>query len=283
MSAATDSVYRRFLRHRLGVAGLVVIVLLFGFCFLGPVVYHTNQVQTNILAANLAPGVQGHPLGTTDVGFDELGRLMVGGRSSLEIGLAAGLLATAIGTIWGSVAGYAGGWLDSVLMRIVDTGIAIPALFLLLVAGTIVRPTVGVLIVIIGVVSWLVPARLVRAESLTLANREYVLTMKALGGGSARAIGRHIVPNAIGTVVVNATFQVADAILLVAYVSFLGLGVPFPGTDWGGMLSNGISYTYDGYWWMIVPPGVAIILVVFAFNVIGDALRDAFELRLGSR
>jgi peptide/nickel transport system permease protein len=283
VSAATDSVYRRFLRHRLGVAGLVVIVLLFGFCFLGPVVYHTNQVQTNILAANLAPGVQGHPLGTTDVGFDELGRLMVGGRSSLEIGLAAGLLATAIGTIWGSVAGYAGGWLDSVLMRIVDTGIAIPALFLLLVAGTIVRPTVGVLIVIIGVVSWLVPARLVRAESLTLANREYVLTMKALGGGSARAIGRHIVPNAIGTVVVNATFQVADAILLVAYVSFLGLGVPFPGTDWGGMLSNGISYTYDGYWWMIVPPGVAIILVVFAFNVIGDALRDAFELRLGSR
>ncbi len=283
MSTATDSVYRRFLRHRLGVAGLAVIVLLFAFCFLGPVFYHTNQVETNILAANLAPGVQGHPLGTTDVGFDELGRLMVGGRSSLEIGLAAGLLATGIGTIWGAVAGYAGGWLDAVMMRIVDTGIAIPALFLLLVAGTIVRPTVGVLIVVIGVVSWLVPARLVRAESLTLANREYVLTMKALGGGSTRAIGRHIVPNAIGTVVVNATFQVADAILLVAYVSFLGLGVPFPGTDWGGMLSNGISYTYDGYWWMIVPPGVAIILVVFAFNVIGDALRDAFELRLEGR
>ncbi|MHB1597785.1 MAG: ABC transporter permease [Acidimicrobiales bacterium] len=283
MSVGRDTVVRRFLRHRLGTAGLVVIALLFAFCFLGPLVYHTDQTQTSILAANLAPGTQGHPLGTTDVGFDELGRLMVGGRASLEIGLAAGLLATAIGTLWGAVAGYAGGWLDAVMMRVVDTGIAIPALFLLLVAGTILRPTVGALIVVIGVVSWLVPARLVRAESLTLSNREYVLTMKALGGSGARAIGRHIVPNAIGTVVVNATFQVADAILLVAYVSFLGLGVPFPGTDWGGMLSNGISYTYDGYWWMIVPPGVAIVLVVFAFNVIGDALRDAFELRLEGR
>ena len=283
MSAGRDTVVRRFLRHRLGTAGLVVIALLFAFCFLGPLVYHTDQTQTSILAANLAPGTQGHPLGTTDVGFDELGRLMVGGRASLEIGLAAGLLATAIGTLWGAVAGYVGGWLDAVMMRVVDTGIAIPALFLLLVAGTILRPTVGALIVVIGVVSWLVPARLVRAESLTLSNREYVLTMKALGGSGARAIGRHIVPNAIGTVVVNATFQVADAILLVAYVSFLGLGVPFPGTDWGGRLSNGISYTYDGYWWMIVPPGVAIVLVVFAFNVIGDALRDAFELRLEGR
>ena len=283
MSVGRDTVVRRFLRHRLGTAGLVVIALLFAFCFLGPLVYHTDQTQTSILAANLAPGTQGHPLGTTDVGFDELGRLMVGGRASLEIGLAAGLLPTAIGTLWGAVAGYVGGWLDAVMMRVVDTGIAIPALFLLLVAGTILRPTVGALIVVIGVVSWLVPARLVRAESLTLSNREYVLTMKALGGSGARAIGRHIVPNAIGTVVVNATFQVADAILLVAYVSFLGLGVPFPGTDWGGMLSNGISYTYDGYWWMIVPPGVAIVLVVFAFNVIGDALRDAFELRLEGR
>jgi len=283
MSVGRDTVVGRFLRHRLGTAGLVVIALLFAFCFLGPLVYHTDQTQTSILAANLAPGTQGHPLGTTDVGFDELGRLMVGGRASLEIGLAAGLLATAIGTLWGAVAGYAGGWLDAVMMRVVDTWIAIPALFLLLVAGTILRPTVGALIVVIGVVSWLVPARLVRAESLTLSNREYVLTMKALGGSGARAIGRHIVPNAIGTVVLNATFQVADAILLVAYVSFLGLGVPFPGTDWGGMLSNGISYTYDGYWWMIVPPGVAIVLVVFAFNVIGDALRDAFELRLEGR
>jgi peptide/nickel transport system permease protein len=208
---------------------------------------------------------------------------MIGGRTSLEIGIVAGLLATVIGTLWGAVAGYVGGWTDVVMMRIVDTGIAIPALFLLLVAGTIVRPTVGVLILIIGIVSWLVPARLLRAESLTLRYRDYLLTMKAFGGSNTRAIGRHVIPNSIGTVVVNATFQVADSILLVAYVSYLGLGVPFPGTDWGGMLSNGISYTYDGYWWMYILPGVAIIIVVFAFNVIGDGLRDAFEVRLEGR
>ncbi len=278
-----DTVARRFFRNRLGTVGFAIIAGLILFCFIGPLLYHTNQSQTNILASNLPPGTVGHPLGTTDVGFDELGRLMIGGRTSLEIGIAAGLLATIIGTLWGTIAGYVGGWTDTVMMRIVDTGIAIPALFLLLVAGTIVRPTVGVLIIVIGIVSWLVPARLLRAESLTLRNRDYLLTMKAFGGSGARAIGRHVIPNSIGTIVVNATFQVADSILLVAYVSYLGLGVPFPGTDWGGMLSNGISYTYDGYWWMYIPPGVAIITVVFAFNVIGDALRDAFEVRLEGR
>lgn len=283
VSTGAGGVARRFSRNTLGMAGLAVLVVLAAFCFLGPLVYHTDQVHTNVLQASLPPGSHGHPLGTTDVGFDELGRLMAGGRVSLEIGLAAGLLATFIGSLWGAVAGYTGGWLDSVMMRVVDTGIAIPALFLLLVAGTIVRPSVVLLIMVIGVVSWLVPARLVRAESLTLREREYVLTMRAFGGSGARAIRRHIIPNAIGTVVVNATFQVADAILLVAYVSFLGLGLPAPATDWGAMLSSGINYTYNGYWWMIFPPGVAIVAVVFSFNVIGDALRDAFELRLEGR
>lgn len=279
----SGGVLRRFTQNALGMAGLTVLVVLVLFSFLGPLVYHTDQVHTNVLRASLPPGSHGHLLGTTDVGFDELGRLMVGGQVSLEIGLAAGLLATVIGTVWGALAGYTGGWLDAVMMRIVDTGIAIPALFLLLVAGTIVRPSVVLLIIVIGVVSWLVPARLVRAEALTLREREYVLTMRAFGGGGTRAIRRHIVPNAIGTVVVNATFQVADAILLVAYVSFLGLGLPAPATDWGAMLSSGINYTYNGYWWMIFPPGVAIVAVVFSFNVIGDALRDAFELRLEGR
>lgn len=275
-----QGVFRRFLRSRLGMLGLGIVAALFVFSFLGPLLYHTDQTHTDLASASLPPGSPGHLLGTDDVGLDELGRLMVGGRVSLEIGLAAGVLATVIGTLWGALAGYVGGWVDSVMMRIVDAGIAIPALFLLLVAGTILRPTPGVLIVIIGVVSWLVPARLVRAEALTLRSRDYILAMKAVGGGHSRAIWRHIVPNAIGTVVVNATFQVADAILLVAYVSFLGLGVPAPNTDWGGMLNQGISYTYAGYWWLIFPAGIAIILVVFAFNVIGDALRDAFELRL---
>lgn len=275
--------YRRmaslFFANRLAVTGLVILAALLVFCFLGPLIHHTDQTHTNLSAANLSPGTKGHLLGTDDVGHDVLGRLMIGGQTSLEIGVAAGLLATLIGTVWGAISGYAGGWVDALMMRVVDAGIAIPALFLLLVTATILRPTVAVQILIIGCVSWLVPARLVRAEALSLRSRDYVQAMKAMGGSHRRAVFRHIIPNAIGTVVVNATFQVADAILLIAYVSFLGLGVPPPKTDWGGMLSKGISYTYDGYWWLIFPAGVAIVLVVCAFNAIGDGLRDAFDVR----
>ncbi|GLW10459.1 peptide ABC transporter permease [Microtetraspora sp. NBRC 13810] len=279
--------YRRmvklFFANKLAVTGLIILALLLVFCFLGPLVHPTDQIHTQLADANLAPGTKGHPLGTDDVGRDVLGRLMIGGQTSLEIGIAAGLLATLIGTVWGAIAGYAGGWLDTVMMRVVDAGIAIPALFLLLVSATIFRPTVPVQIVIIGCVSWLVPARLVRAEALSLRSRDFVQAMKAMGGGHGRAVFRHIIPNAIGTVVVNATFQVADAILLIAYVSFLGLGVAPPATDWGAMLSKGISYTYDGYWWLIFPAGIAIVLVVSAFNCIGDGLRDSFEVRLQGR
>ncbi|TDD55871.1 ABC transporter permease [Nonomuraea terrae] len=274
---------RLFFANRLAVTGLVLLALLLLFCFVGPLVHPTDQIHTQLADANLAPGVKGHPLGTDDVGRDVLGRLMVGGQTSLEIGIAAGLLATLIGTVWGAVAGYTGGWLDAIMMRVVDAGIAIPALFLLLVSATIFRPTVTTQILIIGCVSWLVPARLVRAEALSLRSRDFVQAMMAMGGSHRRAVFRHIIPNAIGTVVVNATFQVADAILLVAYVSFLGLGVAPPATDWGAMLSNGISYTYDGYWWLIFPAGIAIILVVSAFNCIGDGLRDSFEVRLQGR
>lgn len=273
-------VARDFSRNQFGLAGLFIIAALVLFCFVGPLVYRTDQLHVNLNQVNLPPGKDGHLLGTDDVGHDILGRLMFGGKNSLEIGLAAGVMATWIGTLWGAAAGYLGGWLDGLMMRIVDAGIAIPALFLLLVVATMVTPTVPLLIVIIGLVSWLVPARLVHAETVSLRTRDYVLVMKAMGGGTARAVFRHIIPNVVGTMIVNATFQVADAILLLAYLSFLGLGLPQPQTDWGGMLSNGIQYTYDGYWWMIIPAGVAIVLVVCAFNFVGDALRDAFEVRL---
>jgi peptide/nickel transport system permease protein len=283
---ASRGLYRRvasqLVRNPMAMASVGLILAMVVFCFLGPLVYHTDQLHVHLSQENLPPG-PGHPLGTDDVGHDILGRLMFGGQASLEIGIAAGIMATLIGMLWGAIAGYAGGWLDTVMMRIVDAGIAIPALFLLMVAATIVTPRVPVLILIIGAVSWLVPARLVRAEALSLRTREYVQAMIAMGGGRRRAISRHIIPNVVGTVVVNATFQVADAILLLAYLSFLGLGVPLPGTDWGGMLSNGINYVFDGYWWMIVPPGVAIVLVVCAFNFVGDGLRDAFEVRLRGR
>ncbi|MEU4482174.1 ABC transporter permease [Micromonospora sp. NPDC023966] len=272
-----------FCENRLALVGLGLFVLLAGICFLGPLFYHTDQVHTDLTAVHLAPGEQGHPLGTDGVGYDQLGRLMLGGQTSIIVGLAAGILATAVGTVWGAVAGFAGGWVDSAMMRVVDAMMSIPSLFLFMLLAAIVTPSVSMLIVIIGAFAWLGPARLVRGEALTLRSREYVQAMRGMGGTGGRAVRRHIVPNAIGTVIVNATFQVADAILYVAYLSFLGLGVPPPAANWGGMLSDGLADTYSGHWWLLYPPGIAIILIVLAFNFIGDGMRDAFEVRLRRR
>jgi peptide/nickel transport system permease protein len=165
---ATPSLARRTLRvftgNKLALTGVVVLVLLLLFCYLGPLLHPTDQVHTDLYRANLPPGSPGHPLGTTDLGYDLLGRLMVAGRSSLEVGLAAGLLATLFGTVWGAVSGYFGGWTDAVMMRITDAALAIPAMFLLVVVAAIITPSEGVLIMIIAAVAWLSPARLVRAR-----------------------------------------------------------------------------------------------------------------------
>ncbi|CAL9413254.1 ABC transporter permease [Streptomyces sp. NPDC091046] len=277
-ASGTRLAVRRFLRNRLAVVGLGVVVFFVLFCFVGPLIYSTDQTHTLLQQVNQSPSGD-HWLGTDAVGHDELGRLMYGGKVSLIVGLSAGVLATVIGTLWGAAAGYAGGWIDAVMMRVVDAGIAIPALFILLVVSAITTPDLTGLVLILGLISWLVPSRLVRAETLTLKNRDFVLTLRAIGGTHARAIVRHILPNSVSTIIVAATFQVADAILLVAYVSYLGLGVQPPATDWGGMLSTGMTAAYSGYWWLILPPGLAIILVVWAFNAIGDGLRDAFDVR----
>lgn len=285
-SASRESVFlgglRVFFQNWLAVLGLVIVVVLTLFSFLGPVFYHTDQIHTDLSSAYLPPSSQ-HRLGTDGLGYDQLGRLMVGGQTSILVGLLAGIFATLIGTIWGAIAGFVGGAVDSIMMRIVDSLMAIPALFLFMLMATIITPTVPLLVVIIAIFAWLGPARLVRGETLSLRSREYILAMRGMGGNSTRAIRTHIVPNAIGTVVVNATFQVADAILYVAYLSFLGLGVPPPAANWGGMLSTGLTDAYSGNWWLVYPPGVLIILVVLAFNFVGDGLRDAFEVRLRKR
>ncbi|NUW41893.1 ABC transporter permease [Nonomuraea rhodomycinica] len=272
-----------FVDNRLALAGVGIFVLLAAFSFLGPLFYSSDQVHTDLANVYLSPGTAGHPMGTDGVGYDQLGRLMVGGQTSIVVGLAAGLLATVVGTVWGAIAGFAGGWVDAIMMRVVDAMMSIPALFLFMLMAAIVTPTVPMLIVIIGAFAWLGPARLVRGEALTLRTREYVLAMRGMGGTGGRAVRRHIIPNAIGTVIVNATFQIADAILYVAYLSFLGLGVPPPAANWGGMLSDGLSDTFSGHWWLLYPPGIAIILIVLAFNFIGDGLRDVFEVRLRRR
>jgi peptide/nickel transport system permease protein len=168
-------------------------------------------------------------------------------------------------------------------MRIVDVLLSIPLLFLTIALAVIFRPSLELLIFIIGGVSWLITSRLVRGETLSLRVREYVQAVRVMGGSRRRIVLRHIIPNAIGTIVVNATFQVADAILLLAALGFVGLGVPLPQTDWGSMLSNGVNYALNGYWWEIYPAGVCIVLVVVALNFIGDALRDSLEVRLQRR
>jgi peptide/nickel transport system permease protein len=268
---------RAFADNKLAVAGLVVVVVLTLFCFLGPLFYHTDQIHTRIGMETLPPGA-GHPLGTDDVGYDQLGRLMVGGQTTLEVAFGAAAVAVIVGVAWGAAAGYLGGFIDGLMMRIVDALLAIPALLLLLYLAVVFQPNVLLLIVVVGLTAWLVPARLVRAEALTLRSREYVLAAKTMGVRTPTLIGRHIVTNSIGTILVNATFQVADAILVVAAISFLGLGIAPPATNWGAMLSNGLNYTYSGYWWLTYPPGIAIVVTVVAFNLIGDGLRDAFGL-----
>jgi peptide/nickel transport system permease protein len=274
--------FRVFLENRLAVAGVGFVALISLFCFVGPLIYHTNQINTDISSITLPPS-SGHLLGTDNVGYDVLGRLMIGGQTSLEIGLVAAVLATTFGVLWGAIAGFVGGWLDQVMMRIVDSLLAIPTIFLLLVLAAMFTPSVPMLIFIVALVAWLTPARLIRGETLSLRSREYVDAVRVMGGSDARIVLRHIIPNTIGTIMVNATFQVADAIIAIASLSFLGLGVPPPATNWGGMLSDGVGYTFAGYWWLIYPAGLCIVLTVVAFNLIGDAMRDAFEVRLQKR
>ena len=271
-----------FIQNRLAVfgAGLVILVVLFSF--VGPLVYHTNQVSTRLGEIGRAPGA-GHPLGTDDVGYDVLGRLMLSGQSSLEIGLAAALLATVLGSVWGAVAGYVGGAVDAVMMRVVDSILAIPPLILILLLASVLKPGLGVLILVVAAVAWLAPARLIRGEAISLRTREYVQEAKGMGGGGPWIVMRHILPNAAGTMVVQATFEVANAILLLAGLSYLGLGPAPPATNWGSMLSNGLNFLYDGKWWLVYPAGLAIVVTVLAFNFIGDGLRAALEVRLRER
>jgi peptide/nickel transport system permease protein len=273
---------RVFMENRLAVVGVGIVGFFVLFCFVGPLVYHTNQVQANPVISDRSPSLQ-HLLGTDDAGYDVLGRLMAGGRTTLIVALSVAVLATTFGTIWGAVAGFAGGMLDGAMMRIVDSVLSIPTLFLLLFVATIATPSVLLLIVVISGVSWLVPSRLVRSETLSLRTSQYIDASRAAGSRSTGIVFHHIIPNVFGTVVVNATFQVADAVLAIAYLSFLGLGIPPPAANWGSMLSQGVNYVFAGYWWEIWPAGLCIVALVVAFNFIGDGLRDAVEVRLQKR
>ena len=278
---ARISVRRRLFGNasrRMGILGGSIVVLIVLFCFLGPVVYSTNQDDVDIVSSFLAPSTE-HPLGTDAQGFDVLGRLMKGGQVSLTIGLLAAAIATLIGTLYGAVAGYFGGIVDSVLMRIVDVLMAIPFLFVVLIVSTRFNPDVVSMSLTLGLFAWLVPARLVRGEVLSLRHRDYVLAAKSMGASGRRIVLTHLIPNALGVVIVNITFQIADAILIVSTLGFLGFGLRYPNTDWGGQLSDGVTYLLSGYGWLIYPVGISLVLLILALNLLGEYLRDTVDRR----
>jgi peptide/nickel transport system permease protein len=275
-------VARTFAQNRLAIIGVGVVVVITLFSFVGPLVYHTDQLNPNLIEVNLAPG-GAHPLGTDASGFDILGRLMEGGQSSIEVGIAVGLIATLFGLIYGAIAGYFGSVVDGIMMRVVDVGLAIPIVFLFIFMAQVYKPNLTLLIALLVLVSWLIPARLVRAETLSLRTREFVQAVQMMGGRSWRIILRHIVPNTIGTIMVTVTFQIANAILTLAVLQYLGFGLPPSTPTWGSMLSDGTTYLQDGYWWEVYPALAIIVITVVAFNFIGDALQDAFDVRLQER
>jgi peptide/nickel transport system permease protein len=273
-----------FAENKLALVGVGIVIFFILFSFVGPLIYHTDQTSVPLsLATYLKPPSAQHLLGTDDVGFDQLGRLMAGGQSIIEVSLAAAFVACIFGSLYGAFSGFMGGFTDTALMRIVDAGLSIPYLFILIILSVIFHPNPLTMIAFISIIYWFGVARLIRGETLSLRTREYVQAVRVAGGRNSRAIVRHIMPNAIGTIIVQTTFAVADSIAILAFLGFLGYGIQPPATDWGSMLSNGLTYVNGGDWWLIYPPGICIILMVVAWNFIGDALRDAFETRLQRR
>lgn len=264
--------------NRSALAGLSTVVLIALFCFVGPLFYRTNQVTVRLDLAELPPSGS-HPLGTDASGYDVLGRLMEGGRSSLELGLAVAVATTVLGALYGAFAGLVGGVVDAFMMRVIDTLLAVPGLVLLLILVNLFTPSLWLIIILLSLLSWLGVARLVRAEVLSLRTRDFVTAATMMGASRRRVVLRHLLPNAIGVIIVSATFTIADAILALSTLSFLGLGLPPPHADWGTMLSDGLNYLFDGYWWLVYPPAVVLIITVVAFNLIGDAIHNSLDLR----
>ena len=227
----------------------------------------------------LLPPSLHHWMGTDQYGRDVLSRLLYGSRVSLAVGLVAVSIYIFIGTFVGSVAGYYGGWLDAVLMRLVDILLCIPTFFLILMVIAFVGPSIVNIMVIIGLTSWTDVARLVRGEILSLKEREFIQAARVIGMSDARIIFRHLLPNALGPVLVVATLGIGGAILVESSLSFLGLGVQPPTPSWGNMLEEGKDHLTDA-WWLITFPGLAIFLTVLGYNLLGEGLRDYLDPRL---
>ncbi len=286
-------IWRRFRRHRMALAGSVGIVLLLVFIVIGSIVVPENAANSGDLRARLIPPNAQHWFGTDSTGRDAFSRIIYGGQISLLIGVLAVVLEVSLGTLIGGLAAYLGGWFDAILMRFTEAMLAIPSLFLLIVLAKFIghdvptidvfgrsfSGTVGIVIIVIGGTSWMVLARIVRANVLSLKEMDYISASQALGASHARIFFTHLVPNTLGVIIVSSTLGLASAILTEAYVSFLGLGVQPPTATWGNMMDQAQSFITQGVWWMWVFPSLFIVFTILCINLMGDGLRDAFDPR----
>ncbi len=285
---------RQFLRHKMAVFGMVIMaVIILMVVFVDQIVPY--DPETPDLNNMLAPPSFQHPFGTDELGRDMFTRTMHGGRVSLIVGVFAMLVAVTIGTLIGAIAGYFGGTVDNFLMRFTDFALAFPRIFVLIlfaiifmrppfsdnaiivfVFGTLYKMPVARVVVVIGILGWMDVARLVRGSFLEIKNQEYVESARVLGAGTGRIMIRHILPNALGPIIVAASLGVADAIISESGLSFLGLGIQPPTATWGNMLKNALDQIFAAPWTAIIP-GFMIFLTVLSINYIGDGLRDAFD------
>jgi len=267
--------WRVFRHNRTALAGLVVLASIAVGVLVGPVLSPYDVVTPDI-GSRLQPPTLAHPMGTDELGRDMLTRILAGGRLSLLVGLAATAIALAIGVTVGALAGYLGRWVDNVLMRLVDVALSLPDLFLLILAASLLGPSVTTMILVIAIVRWMNVARLVRASFLSLREREFIEAARASGAGGPWIVVRHLLPNSLNPVIVAGTLAVASAIIAESTLSFLGFGIQPPATSWGSMLRNAQAQIFTSPW-MAVFPGLMIFLTVVAINMVGDGLRDALD------
>jgi peptide/nickel transport system permease protein len=273
----TNRVWRQFVRNRRAVVGACVLILLVSLAALAPWVAPYNPTTIDMELFQAPPG-NGHPLGTDVIGRDVLSRLIFGARVSLSVGAVAVTITMLIGVILGSIAGYYGGTVDSLIMRLTDITLSFPLLALVIVIVSVLGPSIYNIMAVIGLVGWPPVCRIVRGQFLSLRTQDFVVAARMVGARNPRIIFRHVLPNTIAPVIVAATFGVASAILMEGSLSFLGLGVQPPTPSWGNMLTDAQSLTIlEGMPWLWVPPGLAIVVSVLSINFLGDGLRDALD------
>ena len=270
-------VWQRFRRHRVAMVGMVILVILTISAVGAPVVGRNDPYHTTLSLIRKPPS-SAHWLGGDSSGRDVFARLIYAGRVSLSVGLVAVSIYTLIGLLLGALAGYYGGWVDSVIMRFADIILAFPSLIIIITVVSILGPSIYNVMLVIGLLGWPPMARILRSLFLTLRERDFIIASRTVGAPNSRIILKHLLPNALAPVIVAATFGIAQAILLEAGLSFLGLGVQPPTASWGNMLTDAQSLTVlESLPWLWIPPGIMIALAVLSINFIGDGLRDALD------